>query len=1455
MLLEHPVLDDLAASLGREYLQMLAKLNAGISNVLRRSHGLTKSEGLYIIPGGLSRMEGSDLLKAANPPAQPKQKMSEAEAKRKKQEGPKDPGSRGGKWWRDKHGHVRYGEKPEDDGGSRKWKPIPEEEVSKLHHDIHAVMNYHGGIRATFDKMMRARGVNTDMLMQVFRDANSAGVSAQDYWAALAADAGIDEADAHEAFTQVLDKYKKAMEDDVFREAARKAIKARMASEMEAGEAVKASKGYSDEKGGKFFSGDVKSESIRLIGLMADMKLLHIPRDARDAADITDGQDEARKLRGSIVNNLDRLSALYSRLGDLNLAQTSAAYTAQVIRDMREAGIGYGKTATPDDKDAHKKSLDAYFKDENGNFKDTLLATGDARLEEEAQAAEARGDDEKAAELRAQFSGKASDVERTNQLLNSELETALGMDDLGQDERDSLVRRVNELAYNVFQQIDKCNRFQGGHELEAFFRKEVDAKDVFKSDAALHKLSESIAEKQARVASALDAQKDLNFETPEGMKKGFTAEGTDLIGFQRQALNWMKTIKRGILAYDTGMGKTPMSISFIAHLHEQVKAGKMKKEDARGVMVMPLGLTAQWPGEIKRFFPDAKVVVIGDDIKGSEDRIRTLNAIQSGELEADFVILSSSVVNFTSDTQDAVKKRMASDETINNAQGEVLTGLDRETHIKREAAKGDALCKALKSLKGCVFFDEAHHETQGLKKAENVRNAAARHFLDGREHSFLLTATPMPNGKPHELFELMDLASPGCAGPDVTRFENSITNWEEDPETGKMTPQSMSDWGEMASNIAPHVFRRSKLDKDVMQMAKDAGLPLAPLEGDDGSPGGNTHGLVAPPIFNKLFAAAGEIKPHDWTTRRPGGEAFEPASMKNSTFAKESIQRWQRSEMSVTPKMLLGDGSTPESQALWKKYGYNGEEPKLEHLAGLVAQHFDDPKNIDKPIVVFSSWPGAFKYAKQRLAAMNIDPSLMEEIHGDVPPAKRDAIQAATNAGKVKVLFVGIQAGGAGLNLQKAANKMIFLDQPEMIAHKLQALGRVWRTGRKNAMEAVRCINLYLKGTFDSEVLGRLEQKSATDIAATYHLDESMMADRAENAYRQILGGQSASALERMSEGQLQAKIDAMGLPKTVRAKDLQQKFNLEDFAKTVEFRNTLTFGQQSIETQRQLVNLKLKQKAITKEEHYRKTRNLVRAEKAWLAQNKLMGNSKALPSKELEGMTIQPEATYEVTKSSKTKVQKLIGTPVQQFTFDHLKSNGPTSLSDMTHRYLEEQVEKEAPKGKADEFARADAVRRWYDARADIEKQLKGALRSLSAAGHLSVNGVEEEEEEAPKATPKAGKPGKAAPAKSQLKGNAPPKAAKTPPPPKELTPKPKVNYTGGWTFKPSGAHTSTPAFKKEKFKVGDDTYELADIVALLKKKEFAPTSFKKLKGDFGLSDSATKKLVEVLHTHGVLA
>ena len=137
-------------------------------------------------------------------------------------------------------------------------------------------------------------------------------------------------------------------------------------------------------------------------------------------------------------------------------------------------------------------------------------------------------------------------------------------------------------------------------------------------------------------------------------------------------------------------------------------------------------------------------------------------------------------------------------------------------------------------------------------------------------------------------------------------------------------------------------------------------------------------------------------------------------------------------------------------------------DKKIDELMTILQEIFESGN--DK-VVIFSQWERMTRLVGRELRKMGV---AYEYLHGGVPSAKRkDLINNFSNDPE-KRIFLSTDAGGVGLNLQKA-NVIINLDLPWNPAVLEQRIGRVHRLGQT---KPVMVINLISKGTIEHRILG-----------------------------------------------------------------------------------------------------------------------------------------------------------------------------------------------------------------------------------------------------------------------------------------------------------------------------------------------------------------------------------------------
>ena len=207
-------------------------------------------------------------------------------------------------------------------------------------------------------------------------------------------------------------------------------------------------------------------------------------------------------------------------------------------------------------------------------------------------------------------------------------------------------------------------------EKERMYSSFKDKKDIEERGKLKSKIEEGL----------LEIQELENFKTPEWFKKERLLE-KDFYGFQKKGINWLNKVESGILAYDTGLGKTLVSIC----------AAGMSKTKGPALVFAPKNVLFGWKSEIEKY-TDKKVLVLS----GSKEE--KLEAIKGAD-KYDFIVTTYGML--------------------------------------QDKNKIDYLVRHAKP--GIVIADEAHRLAGDTLQADIFE----KYFSESKKH--FLSATPMPN--------------------------------------------------------------------------------------------------------------------------------------------------------------------------------------------------------------------------------------------------------------------------------------------------------------------------------------------------------------------------------------------------------------------------------------------------------------------------------------------------------------------------------------------------------------------------------------------------------------------------------------------------------------------------------------------------------------------------------------
>lgn len=171
-------------------------------------------------------------------------------------------------------------------------------------------------------------------------------------------------------------------------------------------------------------------------------------------------------------------------------------------------------------------------------------------------------------------------------------------------------------------------------------------------------------------------------------------------------------------------------------------------------------------------------------------------------------------------------------------------------------------------------------------------------------------------------------------------------------------------------------------------------------------------------------------------------------------------------------------------------------DTKIAELLYILEERLADP---EEKVVIFSQWERMTRIVGKELDERNIP---YASLHGGVPSAKRGALLDRFREDDDCRIFLSTDAGGVGLNLQRAA-LVVNLDLPWNPAVLEQRIARVHRLGQERG---VQVINLISEGTIEQRMVHTLRFKSSlAEAVLDTAVDSVFMSDRKFNDFMEKL--------------------------------------------------------------------------------------------------------------------------------------------------------------------------------------------------------------------------------------------------------------------------------------------------------------------------------------------------------------
>lgn len=460
-----------------------------------------------------------------------------------------------------------------------------------------------------------------------------------------------------------------------------------------------------------------------------------------------------------------------------------------------------------------------------------------------------------------------------------------------------------------------------------------------------------------------------------------------LYPYQQEAVDKMVERKKVLVAYDLGLGKTPITIAAVERLFDT-------GEISEPVLVVCLSsLKYQWQKEVHKF-SDSRALVI-DGTRGQ--RLQQYEAARTCEF--DYVI-----VNY--------------EQVVN------------DWDVVQQLPIGAMVCDEATALKG-------------FKSKRSLRVKKLARGIDVR---FGLTGTPIENGRPEELYSIMQAIDPDLLGKRFDIFDATFI--VRNSRFGNV--ERYRNLPILHERLSEASVRKTQTDPDVAPYLPDTIMrePMwVPLDRYGAVVYRRIAGLLQEELeeAQSTFGGNWSLDAHYGT----GGQGFSPGdALRGSIMAKVTALRM----LCDHPKLLIS------SAEKWTPFGTEGSQflneflddplnvsalarargPKLAVLASAVGDHLsaDDAAKA----VIFTSYV--------EMAAMIVDTLGGVVYTGQMSAVQKEAAKVRFQTDPGTRILVSTDAGGYGVDLPQA-NLLINYDLPWSAGLATQRNGRIRRASSK----------------------------------------------------------------------------------------------------------------------------------------------------------------------------------------------------------------------------------------------------------------------------------------------------------------------------------------------------------------------------------------------------------------------
>lgn len=480
--------------------------------------------------------------------------------------------------------------------------------------------------------------------------------------------------------------------------------------------------------------------------------------------------------------------------------------------------------------------------------------------------------------------------------------------------------------------------------------------------------------------------------------------------YQVEAVEKMVETKHILVAYEMGLGKTPMTIAAVEELRE---AGEINDL----VIVLCLAsLKYQWKKEIEKFSDSTAVVIDGT----AKQRLAQYHEAD----KANYVIMNyEQIVN--------------------------------DWDILKNGTYAAIVCDEATAIKGFK-----------AKRAKRVKDLAKNIPI-----RFALTGTPIENGRPEEVFSIMQFVDPKVLG----RFDLFDKTFIVRNHFGGV--QRYRNLPTLHNILMDHTVRKSQKDEDVKPYLPDA-VYREPIIVSLDSKGQKLYNHIAKDLHS-LLVEASESFGSSFSLAAHYGQSYDandPANqMRGEVMSRISAMRMLCSSPDVVKTSYANfDNHTGKGSAYIHSLGELINDitktPKLDAAVAYLKEHLDiDPSY---KAVVFSSYLDSVSDIVSRLSAAGFD---AVPYTGEMNAKQKEEAKVSFQETPTVRVLVSSDAGGYGVDLPQA-NLLLNYDQPWSSGLAVQRNGRINRTSSTWATITIQ--DILVKDSIEQRQYDMLKQKS-----------------------------------------------------------------------------------------------------------------------------------------------------------------------------------------------------------------------------------------------------------------------------------------------------------------------------------------------------------------------------------------